>query len=102
MNWKIKQIKTLNSPKIGTIVNASFSISDGKSTIDSDTDLLPANTDSFIDLQSVTENQIIQWVKDSLNSNSSEDNISEVERLEALVTIKTNTIQSETTALPWL
>jgi len=32
MNWKITQIKTLDNPETGIIVNASFSVSDGTAT----------------------------------------------------------------------
>ena len=101
MNWKITQIKTLNKPEVGTIINASFSVSDGISTIESDTNLLPANSDSFVDLSSITEEQVVQWVKDALNKNNIEKNNSEVEKFENLVTTKTNTPQPQVTLLPW-
>lgn len=101
MNWKITQIKTLDNPKIGTIVNASFSVSDGTSTIESDTNLLPANSESFVDLSNITEEQVVQWVKDALNANSIEEQISEVEKFENLVIQKTNTLQPQVTPLPW-
>jgi len=101
MNWKITQIKTLDNPETGIIVNASFSVSDGTSTIESDTNLLPANSESFVDLSSITEEQVIQWVKDALNASNIEGQISGVEKFENLVTIKTNTLQSQITPLPW-
>jgi len=101
MNWKITQIKTLNNPVTGAIVNASFSVSDGTSTIESDTNLLPANAKSFVDLSSIIEEQVIQWVKDALNANNIEGNNSEVEKFENLVTIKTNAPQPQITPLPW-
>lgn len=101
MNWKITQIKTLDNPETGTIVNASFSISDGTSTIESDTNLLPADSESFVSLNNVTEEQVIQWVKDALNANNIEGMIGGVERFENLVTIKTNTPQPQVTPLPW-
>lgn len=101
MNWKITQIKTLDNPLEGVIVNASFSVSDGTSTIESDTNLLPADTKSFVSLDNVTEEQVIQWVKDALNANNIEGAISGVERFENLVTIKTNTPQPQVTPLPW-
>ncbi len=101
MNWKITQIKTLDNPEIGTIVNASFSVSDGTSTIESDTNLLPANAESFVDLSTVTEEQVVQWVKDALNKNNIEGNNAEVEKFENLVKIKTNTQQPQITPLPW-
>lgn len=102
MNWKITQIKTLNNPEVGTIVNASFSISDGTSTIESDTNLLPANSESFVDLSTITEEQVVKWVKDALNANNIEGQTSEVEKFENLVTIKTNTPQPQITSLPWI
>ena len=95
MNWKITQIKTLDNPETGTIVNASFSVSDGTSTIESDTNLLSANSDSFVDLSSITEEQVVQWVKDAFNANNIEGQTSEVEKFENLVTIKTNTPQPQ-------
>lgn len=101
MNWKIIQIKTLDKPEVGTIVNASFSVSDGTSSIESDTNLLSANSESFVDLSSITEEQVVQWVKDALNANSIEGQDSEVKKFENLVTIKTNTPQPQITPLPW-
>jgi len=101
MNWKITQIKTLENPEIGTIVNASFSISDGTSTIGSDANLLPANSESFVDLSSITEEQVVQWVKDALNANNIEEQTTEVEKFENLVALKTNTPQPQVTPLPW-
>lgn len=102
MNWKITQIKTLDNPEIGTIVNASFSVSDGTSTIESDTNLLPANSESFVDLSSISEEQVVQWVKDALNINNIDGQTSEVEKFENLVTIKTNTPQPQITPFPWV
>jgi hypothetical protein len=101
MNWKITQIKTIDNPETGTIVNASFSVSDGTSTIESDTNLLPVNSESFVNLSGITEEQVIQWVKDALNASNIEGQISGVEKFENLVTIKTNTLQPQITPLPW-
>ena len=101
MNWKITQIKTINSPIDGTIVNASFSVSDGTSTIESDTNLLSVNEESFVALNGVTEEQVISWVKDALNANDIEGDISGAEKFENLVTIKTNTLQPQVASLPW-
>jgi hypothetical protein len=101
MNWKITQIKTLDNPEMGTIVNASFSVSDGTSTIGSDTNLLPANSESFVNLSTITEEQVVKWVKDALNANNIEGQTSEVEKFENLVTLKTNTPQPQITPLPW-
>jgi len=101
MNWKITQIKTLNNPEEGTIVNASFSISDGTSIIESDTNLLPVDSESFVNLKDITEEQVIELVKNALNANNIEGMISGVERMENLVMIKTNTPQPQITPLPW-
>lgn len=101
MNWKITQIKTLDNPETGTIVNASFSVSDGISTIESDTNLLPSDTELFIDLSNITEEQVVELVKNALNANNVEGMISGVDRIENIVTIKSNILQPQETTLPW-
>lgn len=101
MNWKITQIKTLNNPLEGTVVNASYSVTDGTSTIASDLNLLPVNANSFTKLSNVTEDQVISWVKDVLNANGIEGDISGAEKIEALVSIKTNEPKPQITPLPW-
>jgi hypothetical protein len=101
MNWKITQIKTLNNPIEGTVVNASYSVTDGTSTIESDTNLLAANGESFVALNGVTEEQVISWVKDALNANDIDGDISGVEKIEALVSLKTSTPTPQITPLPW-
>lgn len=101
MNWKITQIKTLNNPETRTIVNASFSVSDGVSTIESDVNLLPENTESFVNLQDTTEEEVVKLVKNAISANDIEGLMSEVERIESLVTLKTNTPQPQITPLPW-
>lgn len=101
MNWKITQIKTLNNPEIGTIVNASFSVSDGTSTIESDTNLLLSDSESFISLENTTEEQVVQWVKDSLDHNIIDESFSQVKQYEFIVERKTREIQPQVTQLPW-
>jgi hypothetical protein len=103
MNWKITQIKTINSPIEGTIVNASFTVSDGISTVESDTNLLEANADSFVSLQDTTEEQLIQWVKDALDFDVTDENFSNVKNYERLVENKTKESQAQpqVTSLPW-
>lgn len=101
MNWKITQIKTLDNPEVGTIVNASFSISDGTSTIESDTNLLQADSESFVNLENTTEEQVVQWVKDSLDHNITDESFSQVKQYELIVERKTKEIQPQVTPLPW-
>lgn len=101
MNWKITQIKTLNNPEVGTIVNASFSISDGTSTIESDTNLLPADSESFVSLENTTEEQVLQWVKDALDHNIEDEAFSQVKQYEFIVDRKTKETQPQVTPLPW-
>jgi hypothetical protein len=101
MNWKITQIKTLDTPATGTIVNASFSVSDGTTTVSGDTNLLPANAESFVSLENTTEDQVIQWVKDALDHNIEDEAFSVVKQFEYLVEQKTNTPQPQVTPLPW-
>ena len=104
MNWKITQIKTLDNPETGTIVNASFSVSDGISTIGSDTNLLPANAETFVFLENITEEQLIQWVKEALDFDVIDENFSNVKNYERLVENKTNEAQTQPqiTPLPWV
>ena len=101
MNWKITQIKTLDNPETGTIVNASFSISDGTSTIESDTNLLPADSESFVSLENTTEEQVVQWVKDSLDHNITDESFSQVKQYELIVERKTKEAQPQITPFPW-
>jgi 3D (Asp-Asp-Asp) domain-containing protein len=101
MNWKITQIKKLNNPLEGTVVNASYSVTDGTSTIASDLNLLPANADLFVAFNDITEEQVISWVKDALNANDIEGDISGAEKIEALVSLKTSTPTPQITPLPW-
>lgn len=101
MNWKITQIKTLDNPEVGTIVNASFSVSDGTSIIESDTNLLPADSESFVSLENTTEEQVVQWVKNSLDHNITDESFSQVKQYEFIVEQKTKEIQPQVTKLPW-
>jgi hypothetical protein len=101
MNWKITQIKKFNSPLEGTVVNASYSVSDEVSTIASDVNLLLVNADSFTELSDLTEGKVIQWVKDALNANDIEGDIGGAEKIEALVSLKTNTPPPQIMPLPW-
>jgi NAD-dependent oxidoreductase involved in siderophore biosynthesis len=102
MNWKIKSIKVKNDILVGEIVNVSFSVSDGNSTIESDTNLLPANSKSFAELKNITEEQVINWVKDALD-HLVEKEYSNVDKFEKRVAQKTIESQSkqETVPLPW-
>jgi hypothetical protein len=104
MNWKITQIKTLDNPETGTIVNASFSVSDGTSTIESDTNLLPVNSETFVSLENTKEEQLVQWVKDALDFGVVDENFSNVKNYERLVENKTKESQTQpqVTPLPWI
>jgi hypothetical protein len=103
MNWKITQIKTIDNPETGTIINASFSVSDGISTIKSDTNLLPVNAETFVSFGNITEEQLVQWVKDALNFGVIDENFSNVKNYERLVENKTKESQTQiqVTPLPW-
>jgi len=101
MNWKITKIKISDDPITGTIVNASFSVSDGISTIESDTNLLPANIESCISFDLTTEDLVVNWVKDALDHGLTDDSFSNVKKYESLVEEKTNSKQYINTPLPW-
>lgn len=101
MNWKITQIKTLDNPATGTIVSASFSVSDGISTIGGDTDLLTASSSSFVSLEKTTEEQVVQWVKDALDYGVDDETFSIVKQYEYLVEQKTKNPQLQAATLPW-
>lgn len=102
MNWKITQIKTTNNPVNGTIVNASFEITKNGAKVEADINLLQANSESFVKLESVTENQVIQWVKDALDFNINDEAYSNVKRYESIVEQKSNALQPQITSLPWI
>jgi hypothetical protein len=93
MNWSITQIKTIDQPVDGVIVVASFTVTDGTSTIESDTRLSPADADSFVVLPAVTEAMVVEWVKDALGD--------QVAVYEAMVAEKTSAIEPVVTSLPW-
>jgi hypothetical protein len=101
MNWKVTQIQTINNPLNVVIVNVSFSISDGVSTIQSDTNILPEDAESFIGLANPSEEQIIQWVKSALDRGVEDDAFSNVKRYEYLVDRKTNEQKPQLISMPW-
>jgi hypothetical protein len=101
MNWKITQIQTINNPRDVVIVNVSFSISDGVSTIQSDTNLLPEDAESFISLATPSEEQILQWVKSALDRGVEDNAFSNVKRYEHLVDRKTNEQKPQLVPMPW-
>lgn len=94
MNWSITQIKVSNSPQEATIVVASFSVSDGTSTVSSDTRLNDTNAENFTLLNEVTEEQCVQWVKDALGEE-------QVAVYEAMVAEKSSAVEPVVTPLPW-
>ena len=101
MNWKITQIKTTNTPVEGTIVNAAFEITKNGAKVEADVNLLPANAESFVSLDSVTEENVIQWVKDALDYNINDDAYSNVKRYESIVEQKSKETEPQITPLPW-
>lgn len=84
MNWTITEIK------VGDNVVASFSVTDGTSTISSDTKLDDVSSES---VGSMTQEQIVDAVKSALED--------QVAVYEALVEQKTNTVEPEMVPLPW-
>lgn len=101
MNWTILKIKKSDDPISGIIINVTFSVSDGISTIESDTNLLPANIESFISFDSTTEDLVVKLVKDALDDGLTDDSFSNVKKYESLVEEKTNSKQCINTPLPW-
>lgn len=93
MTWSITQIKTLDEPQAGTIVVASFSVTDGASTISSNTRLSPVNAENFVALPDVTEAMVVEWVKEALDD--------QVAVYEAMVADKTNAVEPQPVPLPW-
>jgi hypothetical protein len=93
MTWSITQIKVSDSPMDGTIVVASFSVTDGTSTVSSDTQLLAANAAEFVPLNDVTEAQCVAWVKEALGG--------QVAVYEAKVAALTSAVEPEVVPLPW-
>jgi hypothetical protein len=55
MNWNITQIKVSNIPQGEAIVIASFSISDGTTTMGSEAHLKDVDASNFVPLNQVTE-----------------------------------------------
>ena len=95
MTWSISGIKTLDMPEEGTIVVASFSVTDGTSTVASDTKLLSADAENFVPLANVTEEQVIGFVKDALGEQ-------QVAVYESMVAEKTATMEPQPVdPLPW-
>jgi stress response protein YsnF len=95
MTWSITGMKTLDVPEEGTIVVASFTVTDGTSTVSSDTKLLEADAESFVPLAEITEEQVIGFVKDALEEQ-------QVAVYEAMVAERTAAVQPQVVdPLPW-
>jgi len=88
-------------PVEGTIVNASFEVSKDGANVEADINLLPASAESFVKLETVTEEQVIQWVKDALDYNINDEAYSNVKRYENIVDQKTKETEPQITPLPW-
>jgi hypothetical protein len=94
MNWTITGLKTLDAPEEGTIVVASFNVTDGTSTVASDTKLLAADAESFVPLAEITEEQVVSFVKAALED--------QVAVYEAMVAEKTAAVAPQVVdPLPW-
>jgi len=94
MTWSITGIKTLDEPMEGTIVIASFSVTDGTSTVSSDTKLLEADAENFVPLAEVTEEQVVDFVKAALEE--------QADVFEAMVAAKTAAVEPQAVdPLPW-
>ena len=103
MNWEITQIKTYQDSLGDVVVNASFKVSDGVSYIESDVDLNEINKDNFIPLQDITEDRMIQWVKEALNRGGAEEaGVTQVDIYEKMVEAKTQSKSVNVKPLPWL
>jgi len=95
MTWSITGIKTLDEPPEGTIVIASFSVTDGASTVASDQKLLPADAENFVPLANITEEQVIGFVQEALGEQ-------QVAVFEAMVAEKTAAVEPQPVdPLPW-
>jgi hypothetical protein len=94
MNWSITQIKVSNLPQEGTVVVASFSITDGTTTMGSDALLKDVDALNFVPLNEVTQEQCIAWVKEALGED-------QVVFYEAKVNEKTNAAEPQVVPLPW-
>jgi len=95
MTWSITGIKTLDVPEEGTIVVAAFSVTDGTSTISSDTKLLPADAENFVPLAEITEEQVVGFVQEALGEQ-------QVAVYEAMVAEKTAAVEPQVVdPLPW-
>jgi hypothetical protein len=69
--WKVRQIECLSENGLdNVVVTVCFDIDadeDGlKGFVQGDTKLLPPDASSFVSLNDVTEDQVIQWAKDAL------------------------------------
>ena len=95
MTWAITAIKTLDVPEEGTIVVAAFSVTDGTSTVSSDTKLLAADAESFVPLAEITEEQVIGFVQEALGEQ-------QVAVYEAMVAEQTAAVAPQVVdPLPW-
>jgi hypothetical protein len=95
MNWSITGIKTLDVPQEGTVVIASFEVTDGTSAITSDTKLLEADVESFVPLDELTEEDVVAFVKNSLGDK-------QVAVYEAMVAEQTTATEPQPVdPLPW-
>jgi hypothetical protein len=94
MNWSITQIKVSNISQGEAIVVASFSISDGTTTMGSEARLKDVDASNLVPLNQVTEEQCVAWVKGALGPE-------QVAIYEAKVSEVTNAPDPQVVPLPW-
>ena len=94
MTWSITEIKVSNDPQEGNVVVASFEVTDGTSTVASDTRINETEPEDFTPLDEVTQEQCVVWVKEALGED-------QVAVYEAMVAQKTNAVEPQLVPLPW-
>lgn len=89
MNWNVNEIK-----KADALTVVSFTVSDGTSSVSSDTQLLPEDAQAFDAAQNITEQTVVGYVKASLGEHL-------VAVYEAKVAELTNAVEPQVVPLPW-
>jgi len=102
-HWKITQIEAVTEGGLNNvIVIACFEIeaTEGelKSIVRSDTKLLPADAESFVELSDVTQEQVVEWVKESLG----EHGVTQYQGMAQAQIDSQKVVQPKVVPLPWL